>query len=799
MVQSQFSLSWDSYKANICNGFSSLQQNGEFVDMTIAADGHFVKVHQMLVALASPYLKDLITSAACQHPIIFLNNVSHRVLCLLLEYIYTGEAVVPAEYLTSFAETAKSLHIRGLENIGSASTLPVKMTGAIRHFDDGDICPVSGTKQIIVSAAEKLDEVSLPVNARKIFIKRGSSATKNEPSSKTSTPKDNMHDYPDLIDDYAIQDSDDGFKMEDNKDTRSQDKPSTKLQFTVSIRGSLQVILNRYIYNLHSTTQSGLRRWRCVDYRNNKCSAYVTTKGNVVLNRANLHNHSFHDKKILSKIEKKAIYSAIEEVECYKEKENSEANENRSNEDVEMAVETEGFISLEELGEHDPKSEFFVVDLRQKLKMLKSLIFIFIVLQLHNNIAGPLRNKYHCYSALHSVDIFREYIKIDTSQEGNLKYAILFWIRQMSDLGIPYTVYEPAGKPIFVATVEGSDPSLPSIMLNSHMDVVKVDPTEWKYPPFDAHMDENGDIYGRGTQDTKDVAIQYLEAIRNLRKDNITLARTIYFTLMPDEESGGTCGMKAFVKTQAFKSFNIGFALDEGLTSTEDFLYATFVDRRPWQMQFVIKGEGGHGFTMPDNSTMSKTQKFINAVIAYRDTQKQIMKTKSKDDFAGYTSLNINMINSGLGMNIIPTKLMLNVDMRLSTDADVTEMEAIVNSWILAAGNTIDLTYLRKETESAITSVDDTNPYWISMRNSLTGMGIKLNPVVCPATSDMLVVRNLGIPAIGFSPRRRTIPRLHGKDEYQNVLTFLKGIEIYTELIKNLANLPEPKCLHLKK
>lgn len=46
-------------------------------------------------------------------------------------------------------------------------------------------------------------------------------------------------------------------------------------------------------------------------------------------------------------------------------------------------------------------------------------------------------------------------------------------------------------------------------------------------------MDENGDIYGRGTQDTKDISIQYLEAIRRLRKDNITLARTIYLTLMP--------------------------------------------------------------------------------------------------------------------------------------------------------------------------------------------------------------------------------------------------------------------------
>lgn len=53
-------------------------QNGEFVDMTLAADGHFVKVHQSVVALSSPYLKSIIMSTPCQHPTIFL-NVSYNI------------------------------------------------------------------------------------------------------------------------------------------------------------------------------------------------------------------------------------------------------------------------------------------------------------------------------------------------------------------------------------------------------------------------------------------------------------------------------------------------------------------------------------------------------------------------------------------------------------------------------------------------------------------------------------------------------------------------------------------------
>ncbi|GBP47784.1 hypothetical protein EVAR_24035_1 [Eumeta japonica] len=108
------------------------------------------------------------------------------------------------------------------------------------------------------------------------------------------------------------------------------------LQFTVSNRGSLQVILNRYMYNLHSTSRrSGVKRWRCVEYRNKRCQAFLVTKGNVVLNRANLHNHSFHDKKILGKLEKKAIYSTIDDVKGIRDKDPEDGKDTEKDSDGE--------------------------------------------------------------------------------------------------------------------------------------------------------------------------------------------------------------------------------------------------------------------------------------------------------------------------------------------------------------------------------------------------------------------------------------------------------------------------------
>lgn len=72
----------------------------------------------------------------------------------------------------------------------------------------------------------------------------------------------------------------------------------------------------------------------------------------------------------------------------------------------------------------------------------------------------------------------------------------------------------------------------------------------------------------------KSVGVQYLGAIRALKRDGIKqLKRTIHVMFVPDEELGGHLGMAKFVTTDEFKAMNVGFALDEGVASpTQDFI-----------------------------------------------------------------------------------------------------------------------------------------------------------------------------------------------------------------------------------
>ncbi|XP_059051421.1 kelch-like protein 25 [Achroia grisella] len=298
MSQTKFTLSWDAYQTNFCTGLGSLQQNEEFVDMTLAADGHHVKVHQLVLSLVSPYLKALITSIQCPHPVIFLNNISYKTLCSILEYVYTGEVVVAQEDISNVIEAGKALKIKGLEDMmGSMNTslvLPHISTNVKASDSANEDC----------DDKEMSEEETLLEETYEIEDKDSA----NEPStfdSITSTSQEEKYYFktPRKIDKKK------GYNIKDGT-----------LLYTLSNQGSLQLILNRFMYCLRYIGKRGKdnlapRRWRCIDYNEVRCPASVITKDNVVVQRASAHIHPFHDSKILKKVRSGAVFTAIPEAE----------------------------------------------------------------------------------------------------------------------------------------------------------------------------------------------------------------------------------------------------------------------------------------------------------------------------------------------------------------------------------------------------------------------------------------------------------------------------------------------------
>lgn len=96
-------------------------------------------------------------------------------------------------------------------------------------------------------------------------------------------------------------------------------------------------------------------------------------------------------------------------------------------------------------------------------------------------------------------------------------------------------VYYPVNErnPVVILTWCGTDPGKKSILLNSHMDVVPVFEDNWTHPPFGAEIDGEGKIFARGSQDMKCVGMQYVAAVRALKKSGARFKRTIHISFVP--------------------------------------------------------------------------------------------------------------------------------------------------------------------------------------------------------------------------------------------------------------------------
>lgn len=109
-----FSLRWNNFNDNMKTGFHELLRREDFVDVTIAAEGKLIQAHKMVLSICSPYFKNIFKTNPCQHPVVFLKDVTHKELSGILQFMYLGEVSVQQEELGKFLKTAEALQIKGL-------------------------------------------------------------------------------------------------------------------------------------------------------------------------------------------------------------------------------------------------------------------------------------------------------------------------------------------------------------------------------------------------------------------------------------------------------------------------------------------------------------------------------------------------------------------------------------------------------------------------------------------------------------------------------------------------------------
>lgn len=428
-----------------------------------------------------------------------------------------------------------------------------------------------------------------------------------------------------------------------------------------------------------------------------------------------------------------------------------------------------------------------------------------------------------------AIEIFQEFLRFRTvSAEGPVNGHYTLAVNYLQNLftqhGIPSVIKEyVAGKPILIATVQGTQPELPSILLNSHYDVVPVMLEHWHYDPFAAVINDQNEIVARGTQDMKCVCIQYVVSLLRLLSQGHKFTRTLHLSFVPDEEISGRDGMAKLLQDQEyFNSLNVGVALDEGIASETDKFTVFFGERAIWWLKVRSTGVTGHASRLPEHTAMEKLITAINHFLAFRQTQVDALhgrcshghhhnsaadSSSASQEQGGCShaqakklgdvvSLNLTMLQGGVSvdggkswsLNVIPSQAEAGFDLRIPTHIDLTEFEnECVKKWCSEDG--VSYEFIQRTPAHHVTSIDkEKNPWWKLFSESLAQLGYEVEPETFPAATDSRFLRALNIPAFGFSPMRREKILLHDHDERIKVSTYLEGLSVYEKLIPIMAS-----------
>jgi len=406
-----------------------------------------------------------------------------------------------------------------------------------------------------------------------------------------------------------------------------------------------------------------------------------------------------------------------------------------------------------------------------------------------------------------AVEQFCEYLRILTVQpRPDYAGAVDFLRKLCIHYGFEdfFQVEDKPGKPICWMRWEGTDPSLPSVLLNSHMDVVPASAADWIHDPWSGTLDAEGWIHGRGTQDMKSVGIQYLAALGALRAAGKRFARTIYCLFVPDEEIGGHDGMQDFCLSEHFKGMNVAVALDEGLASPTDAFTVFYGEREAWWIAVTATGPTGHGSRFVKHTAMEKINRVCNHLLAFRAEQEKILldaESKScahaRKTLGDVTTVNLTFLQGGVtqdggktfAINVIPQEARAGFDIRIPPHISLVDFEKQLNEWTNEEG----VSYKRLSGRMTNTSTDlsGENVWWTSFRSACQKLDITVQPEIFPAATDSRYIRALQIPAFGFSPMNNTPILLHDHNERLHSDVFKRGIDIYVVLIETLANTPQ--------
>ncbi|WP_113717906.1 M20/M25/M40 family metallo-hydrolase [Arthrobacter dokdonensis] len=423
------------------------------------------------------------------------------------------------------------------------------------------------------------------------------------------------------------------------------------------------------------------------------------------------------------------------------------------------------------------------------------------------------------------VGICQDLIRIDTTNFGNNegpgeRAAAEHVAGLIEEVGLSANLFESdPGRANVVTRIEGSDASLPALVVHGHLDVVPALAHEWSVDPFGAE-EKDGLIWGRGAVDMKDMDAMILSVMRSMARDGRKPKRDIVFAFFADEEAGGTYGARWSVDnrrdlfegaTEAISEVG-GYSAEIGGRRT--YLLQTAEKGLAW-LRLTAHGRAGHGSQINTDNAVTRLARAVTRIgdhewpVEYTDTTRAFLEGVSEltgvefDEgnpqtlldqlgtvarFVGATlqnTANPTLLSGGYKANVIPATAEAMVDVRTLPG----QHEQVLAKVRELAGDGVDVSTIHDdvslETPFAGNLVD-------AMVDALHAEdpGASVLPYTLSGGTDNKSLSRLGITGYGFAPLQLP-PDLdftgmfHGVDERVPTASLKFGARVLDRLLSN--------------
>jgi acetylornithine deacetylase/succinyl-diaminopimelate desuccinylase-like protein len=424
------------------------------------------------------------------------------------------------------------------------------------------------------------------------------------------------------------------------------------------------------------------------------------------------------------------------------------------------------------------------------------------------------------------------YLKIDTSNPPGNETAGAVYLRDLfvkNGIAAQLVGSDPKRQGVYARLKSGtqSGTNAKALLLISHIDVVPAEGAFWRNPPFGG-VREGGYIWGRGALDIKSLTIAHLFAMLDLQRRGAKLERDVVFLAVPDEELGGMNGTKQLLDTRPELFEGVGYALNEGganETAVDRVIFwgVEVQQKVPLWLRVTCEGNGGHGAMPPDDGgAPAKLVRALAAIDALETPYRldpsvgqtiaaaaaartdgraaKLRLVREPLDVArierelpsGYLallrdSIAITHISAGSAVNVMPSRAVAGIDIRLLPSTSPDEMLARVRA---AVGKDARVDVLLTSNPAAASPAGGELWDAIARKMRAASSGSTVGPIVTAGTTDSRFLRARGITAYGMMPFKVNYydaDGVHGHDERIRARFFAEGVRLTREIVRAFA------------